>query len=411
MDVGDAEREGSGFAFLEELLIELLPDLLDQLLDAGRMDAAVLHEALERDAGDLAADRIEAGEDDRFRRVVDDEVDAGGQLQRADVASFAADDAALHVFAREIDDGDRVLGDVVRGHALDGHAEDLARLQVAELVGFGLDALDDVGGVELGLVLDPADQLAARACSAVRPAICSSLWRCSSISAPSSPSRARAAFSRVGDARGRASRPRPCACRAAASSCRGSLPSAAGAARRSSSRRGAAAPAGRNPTASAASFSFASRSASLALRLGGLPGVLEDSVGVPARFFELRRAALAIHHAQSSGEHDCARRQPMSTIAMTIVETQTAPPCWEACAVARKFGEPRLSRVWDSYLNLQKTGGRSTRAVLATFHIPHGCRSGRRRARGHEDASTRSKKIIGSRVRSFITNSAGTPKN
>src|SRR5256885_8473063 len=56
--------------------------LFRSLLDAGGMDAAVLHQALEGDPGDLAADRIEAGEDDRFRRVVDDEVDAGGQLDR-----------------------------------------------------------------------------------------------------------------------------------------------------------------------------------------------------------------------------------------------------------------------------------------------------------------------------------------
>src|SRR5438067_5248648 len=75
VDIGDAEGESGGFAFLEELLIELLTHLLDELLDAGRMDAAVLHEALERDARDLAADRIESGEDDRFGRVVDDQVD------------------------------------------------------------------------------------------------------------------------------------------------------------------------------------------------------------------------------------------------------------------------------------------------------------------------------------------------
>src|SRR5213078_1004569 len=101
MNIGDAEREGGGLPFFEELLIELLAHLLDQLFDARRMNAAVLHEALERNAGDLAADRIEAGEDDRFRRVVDDEVDAGGELERADVASLAANDAALHVFTRQ----------------------------------------------------------------------------------------------------------------------------------------------------------------------------------------------------------------------------------------------------------------------------------------------------------------------
>ena len=162
VDVGDAERERRGLPFLEQLLIELLTHLLDELLDAGGVDAAVLHEAFERDTRDLAADRIEAGEDDRLRRVVDDQVDAGRQLERADVASLAADDAALHVLAREVDHADRVLGHVVRRHALDRHAEDLARALVAELVRLGLDPLDDVGGVDLGLVLDPADQLALR---------------------------------------------------------------------------------------------------------------------------------------------------------------------------------------------------------------------------------------------------------
>ena len=64
------------------------------------MDAAVLEQLLERHAGDLAADAVEAGEDHRVRRVVDDEVDAGEVLEGADVAALAADDAALHVVGR-----------------------------------------------------------------------------------------------------------------------------------------------------------------------------------------------------------------------------------------------------------------------------------------------------------------------
>ena len=73
---------------------------------------------LERHPGDLAADAVEAGEDDRVRRVVDDEVDAGEVLQRADVAALAADDAALHVVGRELDDRDGRLGGVAGGEAL-----------------------------------------------------------------------------------------------------------------------------------------------------------------------------------------------------------------------------------------------------------------------------------------------------
>ena len=69
---------------------------------------------------DLAAVGIEAREDDRARRVVDDQVDAGGQLERADVAPLAADDAPLQVVARQVDDRDRGLDGVLGGAALDG---------------------------------------------------------------------------------------------------------------------------------------------------------------------------------------------------------------------------------------------------------------------------------------------------
>ena len=54
---------------------------------------------LERQLRDLAPHAVERGQDDRRGRVVDDEVDAGDVLERADVAPLAADDPALHVVA------------------------------------------------------------------------------------------------------------------------------------------------------------------------------------------------------------------------------------------------------------------------------------------------------------------------
>src|SRR5258708_35924109 len=138
MDIGDAERERRSLPFFEQLLIELLAHLLDQLFDAGRMDTAVLQEPFERNAGDLAADRIEARKDDRFRRVVDDEVDAGGQLERADIAPFTADDASLHVFAGELDYGNRILGNVISGHTLNDTAQILTSLECTIYIVHGI---------------------------------------------------------------------------------------------------------------------------------------------------------------------------------------------------------------------------------------------------------------------------------
>ena len=81
---------------------------------------------VERQPRDLAADAVERREHDRLRRVVDDEVDAGEVLERADVATLAADDPALHVVGRELDEGDRRLGGVARGDPLERVGDEVA---------------------------------------------------------------------------------------------------------------------------------------------------------------------------------------------------------------------------------------------------------------------------------------------
>src|SRR5262245_3261153 len=103
MQIVQPELEGDRGAFLAHLLVGFVLHLLHDLLDAGRVNAAVGDEPLDRLLGDLAAVRIETGEDDRTRRVVDDQVDPGGELEGADVAALASDDAALQVVTREID--------------------------------------------------------------------------------------------------------------------------------------------------------------------------------------------------------------------------------------------------------------------------------------------------------------------
>ena len=99
-------------SFLNALVHELL-GLLEHLLDARRVDAPVRDEVLHRDAADLATNRIEARDSHAFGRVVDDEVRARDLLERADVATFATDDAALEVVRRDLDGRNRVLDRVV----------------------------------------------------------------------------------------------------------------------------------------------------------------------------------------------------------------------------------------------------------------------------------------------------------
>ena len=92
------------------------------------MDAAVGNQLLQRDTGHLAANRIKRGNDDRFRGIVDDQINARRRLQRADVAALAANDAALHILVGQGYDGHSGLCDVIGSAALNRHGDDIARL-------------------------------------------------------------------------------------------------------------------------------------------------------------------------------------------------------------------------------------------------------------------------------------------
>ena len=91
-------------------------------------------------------------------RVVDDQVDARRLLERPDVAALAADDPALHLVARQVEDRDRVLGGVVRGDPLDRRHDDLAGAVLGLVAGAPLDRLGELDGVVLGLLADGLEE-------------------------------------------------------------------------------------------------------------------------------------------------------------------------------------------------------------------------------------------------------------
>ena len=138
--------------------VDLGARLGDDLLDPPRVDPAVAHQLRERDSGDLAADRVEAREDDRLGRVVDDQVDPGRLLEGADVAALAPDDPALHLVVRQVDDRDRVLRGVIRGDALHRGQDDVAGLVRGLLAGPPLDRASELDRVVLGLLADRLEE-------------------------------------------------------------------------------------------------------------------------------------------------------------------------------------------------------------------------------------------------------------
>ena len=159
VQVVDAGLKGGAFALDLDGVVDLTAGLFDHVFDAGGMDAAVGDELFERQPRDLAADRVERGDGNGLRRVVDDEVDAGDGLKRADVAALAADDAALHFIVGQRNDGDGGLGGMVCRAALDGGGDDLAGGLVGLLLHLRLDLLDLHRGLVADIFLDALEDV------------------------------------------------------------------------------------------------------------------------------------------------------------------------------------------------------------------------------------------------------------
>jgi hypothetical protein len=140
-------------------LLHFLARLRDDLLNAARVNPSVSDQLLKRQSSDLAAHGVEPGHDHRVGRVVDDHVHAGGQLERADVAPLAPDDAPLHFIVRQGDGGDGDFRRVIGRDALHGQCDDLLGLAFGVSARALPDLAQAVGGVGARLLLHPSDEL------------------------------------------------------------------------------------------------------------------------------------------------------------------------------------------------------------------------------------------------------------
>ena len=99
-----AQINGGALADLHDFLLDVLANLVHHFLNAGRVDAAVGDQLVQAQAGHFTADRIKAAQDDGLRGVVHDDLNTGSGFQGADVASLAANDAALDVVVLDVED-------------------------------------------------------------------------------------------------------------------------------------------------------------------------------------------------------------------------------------------------------------------------------------------------------------------
>src|ERR1700730_18766464 len=130
------------------------------------MDRAVGEEALEGGPGTLAAHGVEGAEHHCLGCVVDDDVDARGSLEGANVAALAADDPALELVRRQLHHSDRRVARLLRSLALHRGDQDLPALFSSFFADPGLSRANALGDLAGQLTLHSAQQL--RACLVLR---------------------------------------------------------------------------------------------------------------------------------------------------------------------------------------------------------------------------------------------------
>ncbi len=162
VDIVEPQVEGRLLALVLHGDIQVFLDLFRDLLDARRVNAAVQDQTLNGKLGDLPAERVIAGKDHGLGRIVDDKIDAGGCLERADVPSLAADDPAFHFVVGQVHHRHSGLRHIVAGVPLNGEADDVLGFFVGLVLGFVLDTFDALGRLVLGFVLHGLHELALR---------------------------------------------------------------------------------------------------------------------------------------------------------------------------------------------------------------------------------------------------------
>ena len=160
--------------------------------------------AISRSRATRAISRRKGSKPERItasRRVVDDQVDAGGHLQGADVAPLAADDPPLHLVVGQRDHRHRGLGRRSRRPS----AGSPCRRSAAPAGGPGPRASSSIRWTVLAASRRASfsiERTSSRlAVCWVMPAICSSCWRCCSTSSSSSPLQLEHPLLAPGDAR------------------------------------------------------------------------------------------------------------------------------------------------------------------------------------------------------------------
>ena len=149
-----ANFQGCGFTFFSHHGLYFFLCLFHHLFDSGRMNSSVHNQFFQRNTCYFTPDRIETGQYDCFRGIVNNEIYARKCFQSSDIASFPTDNTALHFIAWKLYNGNCSFRYMVCRTFLNGCHHVFLGLLIGFLFCFALQFLVELGSVNFYFVLN-----------------------------------------------------------------------------------------------------------------------------------------------------------------------------------------------------------------------------------------------------------------
>ena len=125
VDAVDTDLKDSTFTGLLDDGINFTAGFFHHFLNAGGMNTTVGNEFFQSETSNLTADRVKAGQSDRLRHIVDDQIDAGQRFNGTDISALTTDDTALHFIVGKVHNGNGCLGHHIGRKPLDSEGDDV----------------------------------------------------------------------------------------------------------------------------------------------------------------------------------------------------------------------------------------------------------------------------------------------
>ena len=145
----DSHLQDGGFALLAHHAFNFLLRFFHHFLDSRRMDPSVNDQTFQSDPRNFSSHRVKAGQYNRLRGIVDDQLNSGHRLQGTNIPALSANDAALHLIAWELYYGNGRLRHMIGRTSLNGSHHVLLRFLFRFFLCLALQLLDQLCSIML----------------------------------------------------------------------------------------------------------------------------------------------------------------------------------------------------------------------------------------------------------------------